>query len=54
MTYTNKAAGDTLAATLTVPPGQGPFPAVLLIVGSVSNDREARSLLGHKPFLVLS
>ncbi|MGO8757824.1 MAG: alpha/beta hydrolase family protein [Terracidiphilus sp.] len=53
VTYTNKAAGDTLAATLTVPPGQGPFPAVLLIVGSGPHDRD-ESLMGHKPFLVLA
>ncbi|MGO9336025.1 MAG: alpha/beta hydrolase family protein [Terracidiphilus sp.] len=48
-----KSAGNTLAATLTVPPGKGPFPAVLLIAGSGKHDRD-ESLLGHKPFLVLS
>jgi fermentation-respiration switch protein FrsA (DUF1100 family) len=53
VTYTIKAAGNTLAATLTVPPGKGPFPAVLLIVGSGPHDRD-ESLMGHKPFLVLS
>jgi len=53
VTYTNKAAGNTLAGTLTLPPGAGPFPAVLLIVGSGPHDRD-ESLLGHKPFLVLS
>jgi pimeloyl-ACP methyl ester carboxylesterase len=53
VTYTNKAAGITLAATLTIPPGKGPFPAVLLIVGSGPHDRD-ESLMGHKPFLVLS
>jgi pimeloyl-ACP methyl ester carboxylesterase len=42
-----------LAATLTVPRGKGPFPAVLLIVGSGPHDRD-ESLMGHKPFLVLS
>jgi fermentation-respiration switch protein FrsA (DUF1100 family) len=53
VTYINKAAGVTLAATLTIPPGKGPFPAVLLIAGSGPHDRD-ESLLGHKPFLVLS
>jgi hypothetical protein len=53
VTYANKAAGTTLAATLAVPSGQGPFPAVLLISGSGPNDRD-ESMLGHKPFLVLS
>jgi len=53
VTYTNKAAGNTLAATLAIPNGEGPFPAVLLITGSGPHDRD-ESLLGHKPFLVLS
>jgi len=53
VTFTNRTAGNTLAATLTVPPGKGPFPAVLLIVGSGPHDRD-ESLMGHKPFLVLS
>lgn len=48
-----KSAGNTLAATLTLPSGKSPFPAVLLIVGSGPHDRD-ESLLGHKPFLVLS
>jgi fermentation-respiration switch protein FrsA (DUF1100 family) len=51
--YSNPAAGNTLAATLTVPPGKGPFPAVLLISGSGPNDRDA-TVFGHKPFWVLS
>jgi hypothetical protein len=53
VTYTNKKAGNTLAGTLTLPEGTGPFPAVLLIVGSGPHDRD-ETLLGHKPFLVLS
>ncbi|MGB8030647.1 MAG: alpha/beta fold hydrolase [Terracidiphilus sp.] len=53
VTYTNKTAGNTLAATLTLPPGKGPFPAVLLIAGSGPHDRD-ESLMGHKPFLVLA
>jgi pimeloyl-ACP methyl ester carboxylesterase len=52
--YANKTApGVTLAATLTVPQGKGPFPAVVLITGSGPQDRD-ESLMGHKPFLVLS
>lgn len=38
---------------MTIPPGKGPFPAVLLISGSGPHDRD-ESLLGHKPFLVLA
>jgi len=53
VTYINKAAGNTLAATLTIPAGKGPFPAVLLIAGTGPHDRN-ESLLGHRPFLVLS
>ena len=41
----------TLAGTLTVPPGDGPFPAVLLISGSGLQDRD-QTVFGHRPFLV--
>ena len=51
--FPSSAAGVTLAGTLTVPQGKGPFPAVVLISGSGPNDRD-EMLLGHKPFLVLS
>lgn len=51
--YENTAAHLTLAATLTTPPGPGPFPAVLLITGSGPQDRD-ESIAGHRPFLVLS
>jgi pimeloyl-ACP methyl ester carboxylesterase len=47
------AAGVTLAATLTVPSGPGPFPAVVLITGSGPQDRD-ETLLGHKTFKVLA
>lgn len=53
VTYTNAAQNVTLAATFTTPQGTGPFPAVLLITGSGPQDRD-ESLLGHKPFLILS
>lgn len=51
--YPNPGAGIELAATLTIPAGKGPFPAVVLVTGSGQQDRD-ESLLGHKPFLVLS
>jgi pimeloyl-ACP methyl ester carboxylesterase len=51
--YENKAGGVKLAGTLTIPPGDGPFPAVILITGSGAQDRD-ESLLGHKPFFVLA
>jgi hypothetical protein len=53
VSYENKVQNVTLAATLTIPQGKGPFPAVVLITGSGPQDRD-ESLLGHKPFLVLS
>lgn len=51
--YKNESAGINLGATLTIPQGQGPFRAVVLITGSGQQDRD-ESLLGHKPFLVLA
>jgi hypothetical protein len=54
VSYVNKSAqGVTLAGTLTLPPGKGPFVAVLLVPGSGPHDRD-ETLLGHKPFLVLA
>lgn len=45
--------GTTLAGTLTVPRGGGPYPAVLLITGTGAQDRD-EALMGHRPFLVLA
>lgn len=45
--------GITLAGTLTLPEGDGPFPAAVLISGSGQQDRD-ETLMGHKPFLVLA
>jgi fermentation-respiration switch protein FrsA (DUF1100 family) len=38
-----------LPATLTVPKGEGPFPAIILVHGSGPNDRD-ETLGGNKPF----
>ncbi len=43
----------TLAGTLSLPPGPGPHPAVVLVSGSGPQDRD-EALLGHKPFAVLA
>jgi len=48
-----KADSVFLHGTLTIPPGEGPFPAVVLVSGSGPQDRD-EFLLGHRPFLVLS
>lgn len=53
VTFPGGGPGVTLAGTLTVPKGPGPFPAVALVTGSGPQDRD-ESLLGHKPFLVLA
>lgn len=42
-----------LAGTLTLPKGDGPFPAVVLVSGSGPQDRD-ETLFEHKPFLVLA
>ena len=47
VTFTN---GDvTLAGTLTIPEGQGPFPAVVLITGSGAQNRD-EEIFGLRPF----
>jgi pimeloyl-ACP methyl ester carboxylesterase len=51
--FDNRTDNVTLAGTLTVPKGRGPFPALVLITGSGPHDRDA-SHLGHRPFLVLA
>lgn len=53
LTYRNPASGLMLAGTLTLPEGKGPFPAVVLISGSGTQDRD-ETVFGHKPFLVLA
>jgi pimeloyl-ACP methyl ester carboxylesterase len=51
--FENKAANATLAGTLTLPKGSGPFPCVVLVTGSGPQDRD-EALLGHRPFLVIA
>jgi pimeloyl-ACP methyl ester carboxylesterase len=46
-------AGHVLAGTLTIPEGDGPFPAAVLISGSGPQDRN-EEIFGHKPFLVIA
>ena len=43
----------SLAGTLTLPQGRGPFAAVLLITGSGQQDRD-ETLLGFKPFKLIA
>jgi pimeloyl-ACP methyl ester carboxylesterase len=53
VSFTNDAANVKLAGTLTVPQGTGPFPAVVLVHGSGSHNRD-EEVFGHKVFLVLA
>ncbi|WP_309718008.1 alpha/beta fold hydrolase [Armatimonas sp.] len=46
-------AGVTLAGTLTVPPGAGPFPCVVFISGSGQQDRDS-TIFEHRSFAVLA
>ncbi len=46
-------AGVRLAGTLTLPEGEGPFPAAIMITGSGAQDRD-ETLMGHKPFAVIA
>jgi len=51
--FTNEKAGIKLAGTITIPEGDGPYPAVILISGSGSQNRN-EELMGHKPFWVIA
>jgi pimeloyl-ACP methyl ester carboxylesterase len=53
VSYDNVAGPVRLAGTLTVPPGEGPFPVAILISGSGLQDRD-ETVMGHKPFWVLA
>jgi len=53
ISFPNEKAKITLAGTLTLPRGPGPFPSAILISGSGPHDRD-ESIVGHRPFLVLA
>ena len=49
----NTIENFSLAGTLTLPQGEGPFPAVVLISGSGQQDRD-ETIYNHKPFKVIA
>ena len=51
--YFNKDKSMQYGATLTVPNGEGPYPAVILITGSGQQNRD-EELFEHKPFAVIA
>jgi len=53
VTFANSKAQVSVAGTLTLPSGSGPFPAAILIAGSGPQDRD-ETIAGHRPFLVLA
>jgi uncharacterized protein len=50
----NLTDGLTLSGTLTLPNGNGPFPAAILLSVAGANDRDQTHSMGHKPFMVLA
>ena len=53
VTFFNKAGQFSLGGTLTLPEGEGPYRAIVLVTGSGSQDRD-ETLFGHKPFKVIA
>lgn len=53
VTFRNAGQDVTFAGTLTLPAGDGPFPAVVLLTGSGPQDRD-ETLFEHKPFAVIA
>lgn len=53
VSFPGGAPDITLAGTLTIPKGEGPFAVTILISGSGHQNRD-EEFLTHKPFLVLS
>ena len=53
VTFMNTIENFSLAGTLTLPQGEGPFPAVVLISGSGQQDRD-ETIYNHKPFKVIA
>jgi pimeloyl-ACP methyl ester carboxylesterase len=51
--YKNKNGSIQYGATITIPSGKGPFPAIVLITGSGTQNRDGE-ILGHKPFAVIA
>lgn len=53
VTFAGGAEGVTLAGTITMPEGDGPLPAVVLVSGSGPQNRD-EELMGHRPFAVIA
>lgn len=53
LVYYNRDKSIAYGATITIPKGKGPFPAVLLLTGSGQQNRD-EEIMGHKPFAVIA
>ncbi len=53
VSFKNKVQDFSLGGTLTIPPGEGPFPAVVMVTGSGSQNRD-EEIFGHKPFKLIA
>ena len=53
VTFVNEKEGNTLVGTLTIPEGEGPFPAMVLVTGSGQQNRD-EELMNHRPFWVIA
>jgi len=53
ITFPSVSGKFTLAGTLSLPYGDGPFPSVILVSGSGSQNRD-EEISGHKPFKVIA
>jgi len=51
--YENADKSLKYGATITIPNGNGPFPAAVLITGSGPQNRD-EEIMGHKPFAVIA
>jgi len=51
--FINHKDGNALAGTITLPSGEGPFPAVVLVSGSGAQNRD-EELFYHHPFAVIA
>ncbi|MCX8019967.1 MAG: alpha/beta fold hydrolase [Chitinophagaceae bacterium] len=53
ITFYNSTKTIRYGATITIPQGEGPFPAAVMITGSGPQDRD-ETIFGHKPFWVIA
>jgi len=53
VSFASPGTGVTLAGSLTLPKGTGPFPSAVLIAGSGPQDRD-EAIANHRPFLLIA